>query len=253
MTHFVSDTYNIVAGQVFQRHYELPIRAHAERHTFFAMLGDITGMSVLDLACGEGWYPRQMKAQGAKHVTGIDLSENLINFARFREREDPFGIEYRVDDITRLGQIGEFDLVTAQLMFNYAASPAQFQGICQAIAVNLRPGGRFVSIGFNPFMSPAAPSMRKYGVNLALHDPLRNGDGIKGQIYLDEGDTPTLEISHYYWEPATYESNLRAAGMVTVEWHPAEISPDGLRDLGSDYWDDFRKFPFLIGISAIKA
>ncbi|MBV9427088.1 MAG: class I SAM-dependent methyltransferase [Bradyrhizobiaceae bacterium] len=253
MTHYVSDAYKLVAEQMFQRHYELPIRAHAERYTFFEMLGDCSSTSVLELACGEGWYPRQMKRKGAARVLGVDLSVRMIEFAKLREQREPLGVEYRVADMTTVGQIDQFDFVTAQFMFNYPSNRDQFQGACNTIAANLKPGGRFVCMIFNPFMSPIGPSMRKYGVNLILPEPLLDGEPIAEQVYLDDGDTPTIEnTDYYYWAPTTYITSLNFAGMTDVRWHAAQISPEGLRELGAGYWADFLKYPSIIGITAVK-
>ena len=44
------------------------------------IIGNMKGKKVLDLACGQGQFSRLMREQGA-HVTGIDLSKELIKIA----------------------------------------------------------------------------------------------------------------------------------------------------------------------------
>ncbi|MFA5131978.1 MAG: class I SAM-dependent methyltransferase [Candidatus Paceibacterota bacterium] len=44
------------------------------------LLGDIEGKKVLDLACGQGIFSQQLRDKGA-HVTGVDVSKELIKFA----------------------------------------------------------------------------------------------------------------------------------------------------------------------------
>ena len=48
----------------------LPFREHVERHTLFELLGDVRGKTVLDLACGDGFYTRLLRQGGALEVTG---------------------------------------------------------------------------------------------------------------------------------------------------------------------------------------
>ena len=46
-----------------------------------ALLGDVTGMRLLDLACGQGRVSRELARRGAR-VVGIDLSSALLEEAR---------------------------------------------------------------------------------------------------------------------------------------------------------------------------
>lgn len=43
-------------------------------------IGDISGQQVIDVACGEGVFSRELAAKGA-HVTGVDLSRRLLAIA----------------------------------------------------------------------------------------------------------------------------------------------------------------------------
>ena len=62
------------------------------------LLGDVTGRSVLDAGCGEGYLARVLAGRGAR-VTGIDLSPRLIEIAR--EKDTAGEIDYRVADLSQ--------------------------------------------------------------------------------------------------------------------------------------------------------
>ena len=130
----------------YKQSKELPFRLHIEAYTYFDMLGDLAEKSLLDLACGEGFYTRKFRQKGAVRVMGVDISEKMIELARQQEAKAPLGIEYSVCDVLDLSEIGSFDLVVASFLLNYAQTKDQLLRMCQSIYVNLKQGGRFVSI-----------------------------------------------------------------------------------------------------------
>jgi len=108
------------------------------------LLGDVTGLRVLDAACGDGYLARALAARGAR-VTGIDLGARLIEAARQR---DPHGeIDYRVADLSEplAGESGSFDAVASHLALN---DVHDYRGFIATLADLLKPGGRLV-VAFN--------------------------------------------------------------------------------------------------------
>lgn len=67
----------------------------------FDRIGSVEGMSVCDLACGQGEMARQMARRGAT-VVGVDISERLLDIARREEEAEPQGITYVQDDAQSL-------------------------------------------------------------------------------------------------------------------------------------------------------
>ena len=47
----------------------------------FKLIGNVENLSILDLGCGTGKHDRKLIGMGARKVTGIDLSNNMINEA----------------------------------------------------------------------------------------------------------------------------------------------------------------------------
>ncbi|HEY8492101.1 MAG TPA: methyltransferase domain-containing protein [Dehalococcoidia bacterium] len=108
-----------------------------------ALCGEVRGLTVLDLGCGNGYLARELAARGAR-VTGVDISPNQIAHARRREAAAPLGIHYRVMDAARTAREfppASFDLVTACLSLqDMPDPPAAIRGAFHV----LQPGGRFV-------------------------------------------------------------------------------------------------------------
>jgi toxoflavin synthase len=63
--------YDTIAEQ-YKKTKELPRSLHIDEYTYFTLVGDITGKSILDLACGEGFFTRKFKHQGATRAVGED-------------------------------------------------------------------------------------------------------------------------------------------------------------------------------------
>lgn len=53
----------------------------------------VAGKRALDLGCGQGFFTRELARAGAR-VTGVDVADELIAFAREHESRDSLGIEY---------------------------------------------------------------------------------------------------------------------------------------------------------------
>lgn len=87
---------------------------HQNVDIMLRMLGDVAGLRVCDLACGEGYLTRALAARGA-HVTGIDLSQNLLAHAR---RQSPQAdITFIHDDAQTLAAVADasFDVVICNM------------------------------------------------------------------------------------------------------------------------------------------
>ncbi len=68
---------------------------------FLKFMPQIKGLRVIDLGCGEGSITRRFARLGGE-VTGIDLSQELIERARVEEACEPLGIRYEVCSFSRI-------------------------------------------------------------------------------------------------------------------------------------------------------
>ncbi len=104
------------------------------------MVGNVTGLRVLDLGCGNGYLARKLAKQGAK-VTGVDSSARLIGLARARENKDPLGITYHAADAANLELLEDesFDMTVSNMaMMNIARADVATREASRV----LRPKGR---------------------------------------------------------------------------------------------------------------
>lgn len=238
-------TYDKFANQ-YKASKTLPFREHIEWHSYHKLLGNISQRSVLDLACGEGFYTRRIKQMGAETVVGVDISEKMVKLAKQQEDNHPLGIGYIIGDVMALGKIGRFDLVVASYLLNYARTKEQLLKMCRTISVNLIPGGRFVSINNNPDQpTESFPICKKYGFTKSLSGPLREGSAITYAFFRDD---QKFRFDNYYLSTKTHEWAFKEAGLNHIRWHKIEVSPEGLNLFGQEFWQDFIDYEPIVGI-----
>ena len=122
----MNKTYNDIAEQ-YSRSKFLPFRYHIENYTVSYMLGVVKGKSILDLACGDGFYTRRFKQWGAADAVGVDVSSEMIQLASEEELYKPLGCEYICMDVAKFRPKLTFDIVTAIYLFGYAKTKEELK------------------------------------------------------------------------------------------------------------------------------
>jgi ubiquinone/menaquinone biosynthesis C-methylase UbiE len=106
------------------------------------LIGEVAGREVLSLACGQGQDARLLARLGAK-VTGVDLSEEMLRYARQHEAAAPRGIAYVQGDAQELGAFGDESFDGAVCHMALMDIPELGPAI-GSVARVLRPRGWFV-------------------------------------------------------------------------------------------------------------
>lgn len=118
-----------------------------------AILGDVTGLSVLHLQCNSGQDTLSIKQLGAAKVTGIDISDEAIDFAQRLSADSGLPATFhRADVYDWLAEAAEGDERWDIVYCSYGAIIwlSDLETWARGIAAVLKPGGRFVTIEFHP-------------------------------------------------------------------------------------------------------
>ena len=102
--------------------------------------------NVLDLCCGQGRHSVALAKTGL-NVTGVDLSEEMLEIARSNADEIGLGITLQQADMRRLPNefSGKFDAVINMFSsFGYLESESDDQQVLHQIARCLKPGGKLL-------------------------------------------------------------------------------------------------------------
>ena len=113
----------------------------------FPERADLTGIhTVLDIACGPGDWTLEVAHMYYDHkvqVTGIDISQKTIEYARARAHSQGIeNVEFRVMDATAPLDFPDasFDMVNARFIAGFLSAPAWSQFLAECMRI-LRPGG----------------------------------------------------------------------------------------------------------------
>jgi 2-polyprenyl-3-methyl-5-hydroxy-6-metoxy-1,4-benzoquinol methylase len=233
---------------------EMPFREHVEAWSFLNAVGDTTGRSVLDLGCGSGLYARRLRREGAARVVGMDESTAMVDYARRREERERLGVEYLTANAADPaaaalpGIAGEFDLVTAVYVLPYAPNREALEGFCATARRALRAvGGRFVTAVLNPDLSMDPQWYRRYGMLLGAHEPPREGGPWHMKAWVGQ---EVLDVDFFRWSAAAHEQALRAAGFDRISWIRPEVSEQGRKEYGDEFWANYLACPHALIIQA---
>lgn len=231
-------------GEAFEGFKSLPLTRYGEVPSYLNMVGDVSGRSILDLACGTGFYSREFKRRGATDVLGVDISGEMVAAAREIDGREPLGVRYEVGDVAELRPLDRrFDIALGVQCLNYARDLAEMERMCRNIHRNLVPGGEFFVLGQRPDYRFDLASLDRYGFRCErTGEEAETGPRVRVTALLDPqpisivGTAPRREV---------YEGCLRAAGFGELEWVPLEISEAGVREFGEDFWADLLANPPL--------
>ena len=191
--------------------------AHAMR-AVEALIGEIAGQRVCDLACGQGRAARYLADLGA-HMVGIDLSAKLLDIARRYEEATPRGIEYLQADAQHLDSkaLGLFDGVVC---FMALMDIPELAPTLRSVARILQPNGWFVFSILHPCFhtSHSGEMQTPEGVVRTI-----GGYFAEGYWRSDTRTGPPGKVGAYHRTLSTYINALTDAGLQLV--HVSEPGP----------------------------
>ncbi len=212
------------------------------------LVGNVSGKTILDLACGDGNFSRKFKKKGAKEVLGIDLSEEMIKLAKNKTLQEKLDIKYLVGDVIKLGEIKEFDIVISAFLLHYSKTKEELLQMCKNIYMNLKKGGKFVTLN----QSPTNPikDVKEFGAKVEGLEPLKEGDELTVRLY--DNMKEVCSFKTYHWSKNTYETCLREAGFKDIKWSSLSILKEGIKKYPKYNWKKYIHKPYILIIEALK-
>jgi SAM-dependent methyltransferase len=142
-----------------------------EEPAFLAALGDVGGLRMLDLGCGDGALGQRVLDAGASSYVGVDGALTMVSSAAPE-------LDVRHCDIEDFeAPPGTFDLVVSRLALHYVEDLASVLTVCRRV---LTPAGRLLITVLHP--------------NITSHDARADTEDLRGSWvvddYFDRGPRP---------------------------------------------------------------
>lgn len=182
------------------------------------LCGEVTGLQILDLACGNGYLSRRFARQGAT-VLGVDANVPILERARQREAREPLGVTYQVADAANLAMLANemFDLVVGNMALMDIEDAA---GAIQEVARVLRPRGRLVASLCHPCFDKVDTSgwaiEQIYPVTTIWRKMSRYREEAVAAVPWLQVPNQTILTRAYHRPLSWYFRALRAAGLVVA-------------------------------------
>lgn len=115
------------------------------------VIGDVSGLDVLELGCGGGQNSIVLAKWGAKSVTGVDQSSKQLEYAQRLAESQKVNVRFIQGNMEELSMLEDnsFDLIVSSHAMNYVVNlPKVFTESARV----LRPNGRLVTCMGHPIM-----------------------------------------------------------------------------------------------------
>jgi SAM-dependent methyltransferase len=210
-----------------------PERTRAEVESLVELLELPRGAAVLDVACGWGRHSLELAAAGLR-VTGVDLSEGLLEEARRLATEGGVEIDWVRADMRRLPFANAFHAAVSLFSsLGYFDSDEDDLAVLAGIRNALRPGGRFVletmhrDLIARDFLERdwwQGPDGERIRVE-RVFDPVA-GVSHEAMYWEDDGGSGEKHFSIRVRSATEWDGLLRAAGLEPLEWFGSwELEP----------------------------
>ncbi|MBI5817034.1 MAG: class I SAM-dependent methyltransferase [Candidatus Yonathbacteria bacterium] len=193
------------------------------------------GETVLDLACGQGFFSRELEKQGAQ-VIGVDISKELIALAR---AHSPKSIRFEVSSVDDLSflQNNSFDAAVIVLAIQNIEN---IDGMLKECSRVLKQNGRFFIVMNHPVFR--VPKESSWGWDEKLKIQYRRVDKylseVVAKIVMNPGARTSVHTISFHRSLQFYFKKFSKNGFAVTrleEWISHRKSEKGPRAIAEDH------------------
>ncbi|MFE3193082.1 class I SAM-dependent methyltransferase [Nocardia sp. NPDC059240] len=206
------------------------------------LIGDCSGLEILDAGCGEGYLARRLVQLGAKHVHGVDTCAEFIDAARSHPEYRADSATFHHADVAALPVAAAgVDLVVVNRLPNGIANPGmRFHEFARV----LKPGGRLILLGMHPCFYAARAERTAADARDFSADDYFGVRTVEQRFSVGELTSPAASVQSLYSLEA-YIRMITAAGFAITDLR--EPHPTAEQRAQNPWWDEnFRRPLFLL-------
>lgn len=254
-----NDSQSVDTGELYDQHASRWQRREPSslsdftgRPAVFDLCGTVDGLDVIDLGCGEGYCARELAGRGAKSITGVELSNEMVLMAQAQENDLGQGIHYRQGDVTDLeDNDASFDLALGVFVYNYVNTTQMLASFKEVYRV-LRPGGHFVfSVPHPAFAFIRQERKPPFFFDVGSQGYFSGRDmQFQGEIYRRTGTALPVQMVHKTL--SDYFDGIRTAGFSALpEVRELAVKPEHI-ELDSDFFSPVADLPLHMALKVTR-
>lgn len=225
---------------------------NCNQYSTMRLLGDVSGLAVLDVPSGPGHYARMLLQGGARVVTSVDIDPNFVAAAKSVVRDVASETSWHgvVADACEPANFpgGPFDLLRANFLLENFSKEPDMHACAQNLFKNLRPGGRYVGIWAPGAHMPEDRQavLESVGMDTSDMRGMKSGDNCVIK-YVELANTGTYEW--FLRSEDELRECLEGVGFVNVRFERLRVDPSYS---GSDDLERFVRHAGNRNITAIR-
>lgn len=225
------------AGYRAMRDSQSGLNEAIENPAVCALLPSISGKRVLDLGCGFGDFCRYAFTQGASQITGVEISEKMLEEAQRRAREPAVAFVRAAIEDFEIGS-DRYDLIVCRMALHYVQDYGRVAG---RVAKGLGPGGSFVFSVEHPICTSLCAGWHRNESGEEDFWPVDDygKEGSRRQHWFVDG------VVKYHRTVASYVNALLDAGLTIVRLLEPRVD-EAFRERRPDLVSSLRRPPILV-------
>ncbi|MBK6963678.1 MAG: class I SAM-dependent methyltransferase [Bacteroidales bacterium] len=198
-------------------------------------------LKILDVGCGTGRHSIELTRRGYS-VTGIDLSESMLAFAREKARMNNLNIDFLKHDARNLPFDGEFDVVIMLCEGGFPLMETDEMNfeILKNVTKSLKEKGQLIFTTLNGLF-PLYNSVEEFCASSTAEgnatyrnnsfDLMTFRDHNITELEDDSGNMMKLECNERYYMPSEITWLLKSLGYIKIEIFAAKLGAFSRNDL----------------------
>lgn len=222
-----------------------PYRSGLTDPALLALIGDCTGLRILDAGCGEGYLTRELTSRGAGFVDGVDTCAEFVAAAASHPAHDPARARFRQADVAALPLPDDsVDLVVANRLPHGLSDPGRrFVEFARVV----RPAGRLVMVTMHPCFYVARGERSGTGTGFTVDDYFA-GRMVRQRFEVAGTRSPAASVQALYSLEATIGMLTTAGFALTAVREPR---PTDRQRRDTPWWDEHFTRPLFLALECV--
>ncbi|MBT8419943.1 MAG: class I SAM-dependent methyltransferase [Gammaproteobacteria bacterium] len=217
------------------------------------LIGDIHGLDVLDVGCGNGAHLAILREKTPNSLVGVDISEKFIDICKQNLPSDVklvvanANTEDFVAAIQSAGT-GQFDVIYHSFVQVHNTTREEMKAFWRNIHQLLKKGGRAIGITSDPNAAKPLGVDKLMDLSYGFPNgaPLKDGDIFEAHL------SPELTVYSHYWSFETVADLMKEIGLKDVRRASVHANDISMQAYSKKEWNVIEKSGAIYALVGVK-